>query len=116
MVGNAINCRGRPFLVGLSMVDMPQGWMRQIIGASASRRLAQPFGCVGHFFDNARKQLMTVELGYVFVRCPFSFRSALCDDEPVNVLSWAAKATDLQSAVPNDELPDHAARFFEAAL
>lgn len=90
-------------------VDLPLGWMRAIIDAGGgSRRPMQPVVCIGHFFDNERKVRITVDLGFVSVRCPFSFRSESSQDENLNVLSWA------EGSVQNDELPEHAARFFDA--
>lgn len=92
-------------------VDLPKGWMRQIIGAASSKRPSQPVGCVGHFFDSETKVNVKLNLGFVTVRCPFAFRSVLLEDEPMNVLSWVSG-----SAVPNDELPEHGVRFFESGF
>ena len=56
---------------------MPQGWMRQIIGASSSRpSFRSPVGCIGHFWDNVRKRSVSVDMGYVALRPLSSFRAA----------------------------------------
>lgn len=83
--------------------------MRAIIDAGGgSRRPVQSVGCIGHFFDNDRKVRITVDLGFVSVRCPFSFRPESSQDETLNVLSWA------EGSGQNDELPAHASAFFDA--
>ena len=93
-------------------VNLPKGWMSQIIDrAFLQKRLTRWNMCVGHFFDNERKKAVCVNLGFVVVRRLWSFRSALLEDEPSNVLSWNSG-----SAVQNDELPEHAARFFESGF
>lgn len=56
---------------------MPQGWMRQIIDASPSRPVVRPvLGCIGNFWDNEKKCLVSVNMGFVVVRALSVFRAA----------------------------------------
>jgi hypothetical protein len=94
----------------MSLDDLRPGWMRQIIAASPSRRPSQLLGCVGHFFDNEQKRAVSVDLGLVFVRCPFSFRAVSSQqDVLLTGLSWA------EDTAPSEQeyLPDHVQAFFD---
>lgn len=107
------------------MLDLQQGWIRQIIGATSSKRSLQPIGCKGHFFDIARKRIILIDLGYVSVRCPFSFRAVpssvvrlLAHQSGASGLSWVEGAAlneyiseCLKSSI--QELPAHASAFFD---
>lgn len=73
-------------------VDLPLGWMRQIIGASQLKTLPEaarrPNRCVGHFFDVATHRIVDIDLGTVYIRPVPVFRSEASWDEPQNILSW----------------------------
>jgi len=71
-------------------VDLPLGWMRQIIGASPRRLKAaqHPPGCRGSFWHPTLNKLVTVDLGDVLLRPVPVFRVASLEDEPKNILSW----------------------------
>lgn len=61
---------------------MPQGWMRQIIDASPSRPAFRPaVGCVGSFWDNDKKRMVLLNLGYVGLRVLSVFRAAASGSE-----------------------------------
>jgi hypothetical protein len=75
-------------------VDLPAGWMRQIIGASPRNASRTPKVCVGHFYDPATHQTVTVKLGAVWCRPVPMFRPATLDDEPANLLWWAAEYSE----------------------
>lgn len=66
--------------------------MRQIIGASQLKTLPEAARrtnrCVGHFFDVAIHRIVDIDLGTVYIRPVFAFRSEDSWDEPKNVLSW----------------------------
>lgn len=70
-------------------VDLPPGWMRQIIGASPRRPMAaQRDRCRGFFWDNINHRQVVLDLGKVTVTVPHVFRAASLEDEPRNILSW----------------------------
>lgn len=56
---------------------MPKGWMRQLIDASPSRPAVKPYtGCIGSFWDNENKRMVSVNMGFVSVRALSVFRAA----------------------------------------
>lgn len=70
-------------------VDLPAGWMRQIIGLPRPQMTShRKIGCVGHFFDAELKKVVSVQLGEVFIRVPFVFRAASSGEQSSNYLSW----------------------------
>ena len=71
-------------------VNLPPGWMRQIIDASHSRPVAEQRSsrCVGYFFDKKTRQNVILDFGKVNLTVPHVFRAASLEDEPKNILSW----------------------------
>lgn len=89
-------------------VDLPLGWMRQIIDASGRPQAAQRIrGCRGTFWDAKRGCNVSIDLGEVNLRVPFVFRAApsveLVDDEPKNFLSWAEEGAAQNAEYPTKE-------------
>lgn len=89
-------------------VDLPFGWMRQIIDASGRPQAAQRIrGCRGTFWDAKRGCSVSMDLGEVNLRVPFVFRAApsveFVDDEPKNFLSWAEEGAAQNAEYPTKE-------------
>lgn len=86
-------------------VDLPSGWMRQIIGASPRRSVAaQPPRCRGTFWDNKNHRIVSLDLGRVNCYPVPAFRAASLEDEPKNVLSWELGFLE-EDAAQNVEIP-----------
>lgn len=88
-------------------VDLPPGWMRQIIDASHSRPVAAQrlSRCVGHFFDNKTRQNVSIDLGRVNLTVPNVFRAVPLEDEPKNILSWEFSSLEEGTAQNMESIP-----------
>lgn len=90
-------------------IDLPLGWMRQIIDASPNRFQAaqRPPRCCGTFWDAQRGRSVSIDLGRVNLTVPFVFRAApsagFIDDEPENLLSWAEEGAAQSTEYPTNE-------------
>lgn len=78
---------------------MPKGWMRQLIDASPSRPAVKPYtGCIGSFWDNEKKCMVSVNMGFVAVRVLSSFRAVASG-------SQESAFEGVEAAAQSEEIP-----------
>lgn len=83
-------------------LDLPSGWMRQIIGASDRLPAARPNRCRGFFWDSTRRRSVVFDLGKVNLSVLNVFRAVPLEDEPKNILSWEFGSLE-EGTAPNME-------------
>ena len=76
---------------------LPSDAFRRIIGASGAlyrqeiKAAQSPQPCVGHFFHSDARRFVKIDMGMVYLRPVMAFRLPAVNDEPQNLLAWAAE-------------------------